>query len=82
MEVTAYTIRHTVAAEMRKRDVPVWEVAGFLGHSSGYKTTNATRNSARITSPSQFVPSTAISRIWASPRFGSVRPGPCVLPAC
>ena len=39
MEVTAYTIRHTVAAEMRKRGVPVWEVAGFLGHSSGYKTT-------------------------------------------
>jgi integrase len=39
MEVTAYTIRHTVAAEMRKRGVPVWEVAGFLGHSSAYKTT-------------------------------------------
>ena len=39
MEVTAYTIRHTVAAEMRKRGVPVWEVAGFLGHSSGYRTT-------------------------------------------
>ena len=39
MEVTAYTIRHTVAAEMRKRGVPVWEVAGFLGHSTGYKTT-------------------------------------------
>ena len=38
-EITAYTIRHTVAAEMRKRGVPVWEVAGFLGHSSGYKTT-------------------------------------------
>ena len=39
MKVTAYTVRHTVAAEMRKRGVPVWEVAGFLGHSSGYKTT-------------------------------------------
>jgi integrase len=36
---SAYTVRHTVAAEMRKRGVPVWEVAGFLGHSSGYKTT-------------------------------------------
>jgi len=36
---SAYTIRHTVAAEMRRRGVPVWEVAGFLGHSSGYKTT-------------------------------------------
>jgi integrase len=39
LEITAYTIRHTVAAEMRKRGVPVWEVAGFLGHSLGYKTT-------------------------------------------
>jgi len=37
--VSAYTIRHTMAAEMRKRGVPVWEVAGFLGHTSGYKTT-------------------------------------------
>ena len=38
-DVSAYTIRHTMAAEMRKRGVPVWEVAGFLGHTSGYKTT-------------------------------------------
>jgi integrase len=38
-DVTPYTIRHTMASEMRKRDVPVWEVAGFLGHSSGYRTT-------------------------------------------
>ena len=38
-EVSAYTIRHTMAAEMRKRGVPVWKVAGFLGHTSGYKTT-------------------------------------------
>jgi integrase len=32
-DVSAYTIRHTMAAEMRKRGVPVWEVAGFLGHT-------------------------------------------------
>ena len=38
-DVSPYTLRHTVATEMRKRGVPVWEVAGFLGHSSGYKTT-------------------------------------------
>ena len=38
-DVTPYTIRHTMASEMRKRGVPVWEVAGFLGHSSGYRTT-------------------------------------------
>jgi len=24
---------------LRRRGVPVWEVAGFLGHTSGYKTT-------------------------------------------
>ncbi|WP_366553537.1 tyrosine-type recombinase/integrase [Aquibaculum sediminis] len=39
LEITPYTLRHTVATELRKRGVPVWEVAGFLGHSSGYKTT-------------------------------------------
>ena len=39
LELTPYAIRHTVACEMRKRGVPVWEVAGFLGHSSGYRTT-------------------------------------------
>ena len=38
-DVTLYTIRHTVAADMRRRGVPVREVAGFLGHTSGYKTT-------------------------------------------
>ncbi len=39
LELTPYAIRHTVACEMRKRGVPVWEVAGFLGHSTGYRTT-------------------------------------------
>ena len=39
LEITPYTLRHTVASEMRRRGVPVWEVAGFLGHSSGYRTT-------------------------------------------
>lgn len=39
LEITPYVIRHTVASEMRRRSVPVWEVAGFLGHSSGYRTT-------------------------------------------
>jgi len=38
-DVSPYTIRHTMAAELRRRGVPVWEVAGFLGHTSGYKTT-------------------------------------------
>ena len=39
LEVTPYTVRHTMASELRKRGVSVWEVAGLLGHSTGYKTT-------------------------------------------
>jgi integrase len=39
LALTLDAIRHTVACEMRKRGVPVYEVAGFLGHSSGYRTT-------------------------------------------
>lgn len=39
LELTSYAIRHTIACEMRRRGVPVWEVAGFLGHSTGYRTT-------------------------------------------
>jgi integrase len=38
-EVTPYTIRHTVATELRKRSVPVWEVAAWMGHATGYRTT-------------------------------------------
>ncbi len=39
LEISAYTIRHTVATELRRRGVPEWEAAGMLGHSTGYKTT-------------------------------------------
>ncbi len=39
LELTPYTIRHTVASELRRRGVSPWELAGLLGHSSGYKTT-------------------------------------------
>ena len=39
LEIGPYTIRHTMATELRRRDVEVWEVAGFLGHTTGYKTT-------------------------------------------
>lgn len=38
-DVSPYTIRHTMATELRIRGVPVWEVAGWLGHSSGYRIT-------------------------------------------
>lgn len=31
-DVTPYTIRHTMATELRSRDVPEWEVQGMLGH--------------------------------------------------
>jgi site-specific recombinase XerD len=37
---TPYVIRHTVAKALRKRGVPAWEAAGFLGHElEGYGTT-------------------------------------------
>ena len=40
VDVTPYTIRHTMATELRKRGVPPWEVSGMLGHkSAGYLTT-------------------------------------------
>ncbi len=39
-DVIPYTIRHTMATELRKRGVPPWEVSGMLGHrASEYKTT-------------------------------------------
>lgn len=34
-DVTPYTIRHTMATELRKRGVPQWEVSGMLGHKTG-----------------------------------------------
>ncbi|MGE4528837.1 MAG: site-specific integrase, partial [Rhodospirillaceae bacterium] len=38
--VTPYTIRHTMATELRRRGVPQWEVGGMLGHqSAGFRTT-------------------------------------------
>jgi len=33
-EVSPYVIRHTMAIELRARDVPEWEVMGFMGHKS------------------------------------------------
>ncbi len=34
-DVVPYTIRHTVATELRRRGVPEWECRGFMGHRSG-----------------------------------------------
>ena len=34
-DVVPYTIRHTIATELRARSVPEWECAGFMGHRSG-----------------------------------------------
>jgi integrase len=31
-EITPYSLRHTMAKELRKRGVPAWEVKGLLGH--------------------------------------------------
>jgi len=34
-DVVPYTIRHTIATELRRRGVPEWECRGFMGHRSG-----------------------------------------------
>lgn len=34
-DVVPYTIRHTMATELRRRGVPQWEIAGMLGHRTG-----------------------------------------------
>ena len=40
-EVTPYTIRHTVATELRRQGVPEWDVSGYLGHKDpGSSTTS------------------------------------------
>jgi hypothetical protein len=31
-EINPYSLRHTMAKELRKRGVPAWEVEGLLGH--------------------------------------------------
>src|SRR5690606_1033801 len=31
-DVIPYTIRHTMATELRRRGVPEWEIGGMLGH--------------------------------------------------
>lgn len=31
--ITPYTIRRTLSTELRRRGVPPWEIAGFLGHT-------------------------------------------------
>lgn len=32
--ITPYTIRRTLSTELRRRGVPAWEIAGFLGHTA------------------------------------------------
>jgi integrase len=38
-EVIPYTLRHSVATHLRARGVPMDEIATFLGHSTGFRTT-------------------------------------------
>ena len=38
-EIEPYTVRRTIATEMRRHGAEVWDVAGYLGHTTGYKTT-------------------------------------------
>jgi integrase len=34
-EITPYSLRHTMAVEMRRRGVPLWELQGYMGHKAG-----------------------------------------------
>src|SRR5262249_46444066 len=38
-DVVPYTIRHSIATELMRRDVPEWEIAALLGHVAPIKTT-------------------------------------------
>ena len=38
-DFTPYSVRHALATELRARGVPEWECAGWLGHSTPYRTT-------------------------------------------
>ena len=38
-DITPYCLRHTMATELRRRGVPLWEVQGFLGHRVGSRVT-------------------------------------------
>jgi len=39
-DFSPYSIRHTMAKELRKRGVPPWELQGMLGHKAGeFRTT-------------------------------------------
>jgi len=46
LEISAYTIRHTVATELRRRGVPEWEAAGMLGPRPATRRPNALRGIA------------------------------------
>ena len=39
LDFTPYSVRHALATELRARGVPEWECAGWLGHSTPYRTT-------------------------------------------
>lgn len=38
-KIIPYVCRHTFATELRRRGIPLWEVAGLMGHSGGNRTT-------------------------------------------
>jgi len=40
-DVTPYSLRHTMATELRRRGVPQWEVEGYLGHKAAGRVTES-----------------------------------------
>jgi integrase len=68
---SAYTVRHTVAVEMRKRGVPVWEVAGRPEPPKSTRISPTTRSAL-----SPIAPQPGSPRRWRLPA-STIRPRLC-----
>lgn len=83
MDVTAYTVRHTMATEMRARGVPEMELAGFMGHlmpnirTTGRYTHVAPDHLARARAVLDEI-ANDIDRVAARPMVGSNLRASCV----
>jgi integrase len=66
--VSPYCLRHTMAAELRARNVPEWEVIGIMGHKS--KTARTTERYARFRPDHLSLAVSAIDAYFADLRAG------------
>lgn len=65
-DVVPYTLRHTAATWIVQRGVPLWEIAGFLGHSD---TCMVEKHYAHHHPDNQCRPAAAITEALAEARF-------------